>query len=38
MLDTGKNVIVAVGTSVLKQRRPWEKRLVQIVGSLAPLK
>ena len=38
MLDTGKNVIVAVGTSVLKQRKSWEKRLVQIVGSLAPLK
>lgn len=34
-LAAGKNVIVAVGESSLNQRRAWEKRLVQLVGSLA---
>ncbi len=35
-LDAGKQLVVAVGYSVLRQRKSWEKRLVQIVGSLAP--
>jgi len=35
-MDAGKQLVVAVGYSVLRQRKSWEKRLVQIVGSLAP--
>lgn len=35
-LDAGGKRHVAVGYAVLKQRKSWEKRLVQIVGSLAP--
>ena len=35
-MDAGGKRIVAVGYSVLRQRKSWEKRLVQIVGSLSP--
>lgn len=34
-LDSGKKVVVAVGECNLRQRKTWEKRLVQVVGSLA---
>lgn len=34
--ETDTKLFVAVGYCVLKQRKSWEKRLVQIVGSLAP--
>lgn len=34
-LDAGKTTVVAVGECPLRQRKSWEKRLVQLVGSLA---